>query len=99
MTFTYQYRMHVDDNKIGDQYNVLLCYFLAFILKRLRTLIRIFEVQITEKIRTSSLGEKKGVLIKKKCKTLIRTSQAQINEKKTSSLGEKQGRIHGTRFA
>ena len=34
-------------------------------LKKLRTLIRTTEAQITGKIRTSSLGEKKGVLIKK----------------------------------
>ena len=34
--------------------------------KELRTLIRTSEAQITKKIRTSSLGEKKGVLIKKK---------------------------------
>ena len=58
--------IHIDDNKVEDQYNVLLYYYLTFILKRLRTLIRVFEAQITEKIRTSSLGEKKGVLIKKK---------------------------------
>ena len=58
--------IHVDENKVEAQYNVLLYYYLTFILKRLRTLIRTFEAQITEKIRTSSLGEKKGVLIKKK---------------------------------
>ena len=70
MTFTYQYQIHVSDNKIGDQYNVLLYYYLTFILKKLRTKIRTFEAQITKKIRTSSLGEKKGVLIKKKrCRT------------------------------
>ena len=26
MTFTYQYQIHVSDNKIGDQYNILLDY-------------------------------------------------------------------------
>ena len=66
MTFTYQYYIHVSDNKIGDLYNVLLYYYLTFILKRLRTLISTFAAQITEKIRTSSLGKKTGVLIKKK---------------------------------
>ena len=35
-------------------------------VKYLRTLIRTFEAEIAEKIRTSSLGEKLGVLIKKK---------------------------------
>jgi len=74
LTFTYQYQIHVSDNEIGDQYNVLLYYYLTFILKRLRTLIRTFEAQITEKIRTSSLGEKKGVLIKKNVYGCVRKS-------------------------
>ena len=37
----------------------------------LRTLIRTFEAQITEKIRTSNLCKKKGVLIKKRCIGLV----------------------------
>ena len=35
-------------------------------MKMARTSIKTFEAEIAEKIRTSSLGEKLGVLIKKK---------------------------------
>ena len=83
MTFTYQYQIHVSDNKIGDKYNVSLYYYLTFILKRLRTLIRTFEAQITEKIRTSSLGEKKRCSYKKKrCSQNVLSGGFQVSKSK-----------------
>ena len=44
-------------------------------------MIRTFEAEITEKIRTSSLGEKLGVLIKKKGAPFPRGFMAQGNER------------------
>ena len=39
ITFIYQYEilsLHVDDNKVDDQYNTLLYYYIAFVLKEIK---------------------------------------------------------------
>ena len=39
ITFIYQYQilsLHVDDNKVDDQYNTLLYYYIAFVLKEIK---------------------------------------------------------------
>ena len=74
---------------MSSKYTVVLYKYLIFIVKYLRTSIRTFEAKIAEKIRTSSLGEKLGVLIKKKgvmSLPVIRKSAAITNDKNIQLL-------------
>ena len=58
--------INVDENKVNDQYNVLLHYYLIFILKKNKNVDKNIWSSNHQKNKNIQPGQKKGVLIKKK---------------------------------